>query len=273
MGTQQVRKTDSIVRFAWTDSRALFAESLALLIVIWYFFAHVVGLSETVSTPAIVATETYALFISFEWIEHLITTGIRVLAGFAVSMLVGTVLGLMLGLSDFWKVALKDWVLIGLALPSLMVVVFSAMWFGFSIGTPIASATLIAFPFVTQSIYEGIDDIDAGLYSMSEAFNISKRRVTRRIVIPAVAGEWFAGARFAFAASWKLVTLAELFVANSGFGFMIQYQVRQLSLSGILSWVLIFTTIMLLIEYGVFQQIEKRVFAWRQSSDVGFIAH
>lgn len=273
MSTTHARDRRDLVTVLVSDSRMLFIESLLLLVIVWSILANVLGLADTISTPATVAQATYELFVSLEWIPHLIATGGRVLAGFAVAMLVGTVIGLLLGLSDFWEVAIKDYVLVGLALPSLMVVVFSAMWFGFSIGTPVSAATLIAFPFVAQSIYEGINDIDSGLYAMSESFDVSQRRVTRRIILPAIASEWFAGARFAFAASWKLVTLAELFIAGSGFGFMIQYQVRQLSLSGILSWVLIFTAIMLFIEYGVFQQIEKRVFTWRQSSEIGFVSH
>jgi ABC-type nitrate/sulfonate/bicarbonate transport system permease component len=142
------------------------------------------------------------------------------------------------------------------------------MWFGVSDLTPLVAAAIASFPFVTQSVYKGIRDIDSGIIEMSSSFGVSRRRFVRRAVIRSVLPEWFAGARYSFAICWKIVTLAELVAAENGLGFMIERQMSFLSLTGVISWTLLFTLVIAVLEYGVLQQIEKRAFAWRKETDV-----
>jgi ABC-type nitrate/sulfonate/bicarbonate transport system permease component len=90
-------------------------------------------------------------------------------------------------------------------------------------------------------------------------------------VFASILPEWFGGVRYSFAISWKITTLAELVAAQEGIGYIIGIQMRTLSMVGILSWTILFTIVMLGVEYGVFQQIEKRVFSWRQGEMIGFV--
>jgi len=45
---------------------------------------------------------------------------------------------------------------------------------------------------------------------------------------------------------------------------------NNLSLLGVIAWTVLFAVIMLVVEYGVFQQIEKRAFEWRTEPSVGW---
>jgi ABC-type nitrate/sulfonate/bicarbonate transport system permease component len=145
------------------------------------------------------------------------------------------------------------------------------MWFGIGDVTPMVAATLIAFPFLAQSVYEGSKDIDSGLVEMSKSFGVSRNRVARRVVFQSVLPEWFGGIRYAFAIAWKITALAELVAAESGVGFMIETQLQLLSLRGVLAWTLLFTALMMLVEYAVFQPIERRMFSWREDSSVAWV--
>jgi ABC-type nitrate/sulfonate/bicarbonate transport system permease component len=137
--------------------------------------------------------------------------------------------------------------------------------------TPTVAATLIAFPFLTQNVYEGTKDIDSKLIEMSKSFDISRDRVVRRIVFQSILPEWFGGIRYAFAIAWKITALAELVAAESGVGFMIEKQLQLLSLSGVMAWTLLFTALMMLVEYGVFQPIERWMFEWREDSAMAWV--
>lgn len=250
------------------DDRVIFTESVVLFIVLWGVVSHVFGLTDLISSPLLLAESTYDLLASQVWVEHVIATLRRTLLGFGVTMVVGTALGLLMGWSDFWGDALKDYVIIGLALPSLFAVVFAAMWFGISDVTPMVAAAVISFPFVTQGIYQGVKDLDRDLIEMSSAFNVSRQRVVRRVVVESIMPEWFAGARYAFAISWKITTLAEFLVGTRGIGFVIRSELEQLSITGVLTWTFLFVLIIVIAEYGIFQQVEKRVFDWRQSDEI-----
>jgi ABC-type nitrate/sulfonate/bicarbonate transport system permease component len=68
-----------------------------------------------------------------------------------------------------------------------------------------------------------------------------------------------------------VTALTELIAAKNGIGYMLQYQRTQLSIEGILTWTLLFMVVILSIEYGVFQQMEKRVFSWRDNNSIGLM--
>ena len=252
------------------NNQLIFIESLVALTLLWALVSRVFGLADTISSPILVAEGMYTLLLSGDWIVHFLATMRRIAYGFVLTIIVGTTLGIVMGMSDFWKNALQDYITIGLALPSLFAAIFAAMWFGISDVTPMVAGAAIAFPFLTQNVYQGVKNIDYQLLEMSSAFGVSRNRVIRRIILQGVLPEWFAGVRYAFAICWKITTLAELVAASNGIGFMIEFQLNKLSLTGVLVWTFLFTAVILVVEYGVLQQIEKRVFDWREESTIGF---
>jgi ABC-type nitrate/sulfonate/bicarbonate transport system permease component len=252
----------------WTDQRVIFVEAIVSFVLLWSLVANALDMVDTISSPSLLALSTLELLGSLDWVHHVAVTLRRTLLGFLVTMVVGTVLGVLMGWSDFFGDALKDYVIIGLALPSLFAVVFSAMWFGISDATPMMAAAAISFPFVTQGIFQSVQDIDADLLDMSSAFDVSRLRVARRVVVGSIMPEWFAGARYAFAICWKITTLAEFLVGTDGIGFMIGFEMDQLSITGVLTWTFLFMMIIVVVEYGVFQRVEKLVFDWRQTDEI-----
>jgi ABC-type nitrate/sulfonate/bicarbonate transport system permease component len=252
------------------NERVIFFQSILSILVIWQIFAIGLGMVDTISSPLIVGEEMYSLLISMEWPEHVIATSRRILYGFILTIVAGTFIGVLMGLSKFWQLALQDYITATLALPSLFAAVFAAMWFGISDVTPMVAGAVIAFPFMTQNVYEGVNAVDNNLFDMSSAFDVSRGRVLKRVLLQSVLPEWFAGARYSFAVCWKITTLAEVIAATNGIGFMIHFHLNNLSLSGILAWTFMFTFIILAVEYGIFQQIEHRVFKWRKSTSLSW---
>lgn len=250
------------------NNKVVFVESLVLLVLVWSLVARGFGLADAISTPYQVAVTTVELFLSGDWITHMSATLRRVFYAFVLTVIVGTVAGVLMGLYEFWERALGNYVTISLALPSLFAAVFAAMWFGVSDLTPMVAGSLIAFPYITQNVYEASENVDQGLFEMSASFDVPRRRVMKRVVLSSILPEWFAGVRFAFAISWKITTLAELVAAQNGIGYMIGLEMSTLSLDGILAWTILFTVVMLFVEYGVFQQVEKRAFNWRPQETI-----
>lgn len=250
--------------------QVVFLESLLTIVIAWAAVAHGLGMTDSISSPFLVGERMLSLLASGVWIGDVSATFRRVIYGFVITVVLGTFVGVLMGWSSFWEAALKDYIIIGMALPSLFAAVFAAMWFGFTDLTPTVAGAIISFPFLTQNVYAGMKDVDGSLISMSKSFGTSRSRVIRRVIVPAVLPEWFAGARYAFAICFKITTLAELIVSDVGIGFRIQEQLSLLSITGVLAWTFFFTAIIMIVEYGVFRQIEKRVFAWRQQATIGF---
>ena len=270
--TSRIRGTidDYLGFLVFENSKLIFVQSILVLLALWAALAYGFKMVDTISSPLLVWESMAKLIRSGDWVVHFTATVRRILYGFIVTLIIGTTLGVTMGLSEFGEKAFQDYVIIGLALPDLFAAVFAAMWFGISDTTPMVAGALIAFPFTTQNVYEGVKDIDRGLIEMGSSFGVSRPRMIWRVVIKSVLPEWFAGARYGFAICWKVTTLTEVIAASSGLGFMIQRELQTLSLTGVITWVLLFTIFILIVEYGIFQQIEKRVFEWRQETTIGF---
>jgi ABC-type nitrate/sulfonate/bicarbonate transport system permease component len=260
------RVTDVLQR----DSRLIFIESLIALTIIWWVVSTVFDLTQAISSPELVIIESYEIIIDGEWIGHLIASLLRVVYALTLTIVVGSILGVALGISSFWEAALQDYITIGLALPSIFAAVFAAMFFGVSDITPMVAGAAIAFPFLAQNMYEGVKNVDSELIEMSSSFDLSRRRIVKNVLLRSILPEFFSGTRYAFAICWKIVVLSEFISTENGLGFMIRMQLNSVNLTGVIAWTLVFTVVILLVEYGIFQQIEKRVFAWRESSIGGF---
>lgn len=248
-----------------------FLESLIVILVLWQVvYTFWAPFAEAFTSPTLLAIETAALVESMRWTTHLYATMRHVFGGFIATVVIGSVFGIALGWYEFWERAFQDYLTFFLVMPSIFAAIFAAMWFGIGDTAPMVASVVIAFPFLAQNVYEGTKNIDNELIDAGRAFNVSKRRMIRRVIIPSILPAWFAGVRYALALSWKISNLTEFIASGEGIGYMIRFEMKVLDLAGTLSWVVFFVGFLLIMEYGVFAQLEKRLFAWRESTSIGW---
>lgn len=245
------------------STAAIVLQSVIVVAVLWTIVARS-SIQYAVPPPIEVVTATYELFVSLAWVPHAIATLKRVLMAFVAATVLATSFATVMGLTDFVSEVMKYYLVVAVSIPAILVAVFATMWFGVSDFTPAAAAISLSFPFFTLYLYEGVKDIDNDLVQMSRAFDVPRGQVVRTVIIKSVMPNFFAGARLSFADCWKLVTLGELFAAQSGLGFMIQRQMSAVSLTGIIAWALVFTAIMMIVEFGAFRTVERRMFKYRE---------
>ena len=246
------------------NRKVVFAEAIVLFVLVWELTARVFDLTVILSSPFLVAVAVYEVLLAGDWVPHFVASMRRILLGFVASLVVGVVFGVLLGVSDFWKQALRPYVLVGMAMPGLIIIIFTAMAFGTRDITPTLAVALISAPFLADMIQSGVENIDTDLLNMSGSFEVSRYRVYRRVLFPSILPEIFAALRFAFSVAWKVIVLAEVVVSNVGIGFLIVENMNRLSMTGVLKYLVLFVLVMLFIEYGIFAQAEKRLFDWRE---------
>lgn len=252
------------------DRRFAFVASLVIGSVAWQLIGMFVIDPELISTPVLIVEETIRLFNEDLLVHNMWLTLQRTFYAMVVTIIVGTVVGLLAGWNEFWRGALQDYILTGLSAPTLLAAIFAAIWFGTSPLTPIVAASILSFPFLAQNVKEAVENLDADLVEMSQSFDVSRDRYVRRVVIMAVLPEWFSGMRNAFTVAWKIVTIAEFVGFSNGVGFHIVRSFELFSMSGVLAWTLSFSLIIIAIEFALFEPIERRIFSWRRESTMSF---
>jgi len=262
MSTSQLRGTVEGVLVG--NRRVVFVESILLLVLVWELGARVFGITDLIASPLLVGASMYEMLQTGEWVMHFIASMKRIVYGFVAALVVGVIGGIALGVSNFWGRVLRYYVLVGMAVPGLFVVIFTAMAFGISDTTPMLATAIITAPFVVDMIQSGVEDVDSDLLNMSSAFGVSRMRVYRRVLFSSILPEVFSSIRFTFSVAWKVTILAEVVISNIGIGFLIRDNMSRFSMVGVLQYVVLFVIVMMLIEYGVFSKAEQYLFHWRE---------
>jgi ABC-type nitrate/sulfonate/bicarbonate transport system permease component len=213
----------------------------------------------------------WGLYASGQAIQQLIPTLSRIAVSFISAMIIGTLLGVAMGSTDFGQKYLSPFIIIGLALPSIALAAISRLIFGFSFIAPVVAATIAVFPFITVNIWKGVENVDQSLLKMSDAFEMSNWRLLRRVIIPNTAPSLFAAIRFGLALSWKVVTVVEVFAASDGIGFMVSSSYDSFQFAEAFAWAVVFIVIVIFIEYLVLKPLERQMFEYRQDVEVDLV--
>lgn len=192
-----------------------------------------------------------------------ITLG-RVAAAFAISMLLGTVLGLAMGTWRRLDLMLDSWVTALLNLPALVVIVLMYVWFGLTETAAIAAVTLNKLPTTAVVVREGARAVDRHLMEMARSFRIRRWATLRHVALPQLYPYLFAAARSGLAIIWKIVLVVELLGRSNGVGFEIQIYFQLFDVTNILAYTLAFILVVQAIEWAVLQPMERRATRWRR---------
>jgi NitT/TauT family transport system permease protein len=194
---------------------------------------------------------------------HLAITLLRVAGGFALAMLIGVPVGIVMGLHRRAEGVLDLWIMVGLTVPSLCYTIICFIWFGLNEVATILAIGITTAPTIAINLWEGVKDIDGKLVEMARVFETSRGRIFTRVVLPQVLPYIMAASRFGLGVIWKITVLIELLGRPSGVGFRLFYWYQLANMGQVLAWTLLFTLVMLFIELVVFKRLEAYFFGWR----------
>lgn len=248
------------------NRKVVFVESIVAFILFWWLLSAGLGLEDTISSPVLVVQFILEDIVAGGGEVHLVATLRRTLVAAFLTILIGNALGLVMGVSRWGEKMFQDYITVGMALPSLFAAIFAAMYFGPGEEAPVAAGIISVAPYVALLTFQGIKDVDSDIIEMSNAYDVSRRRIGKRVMLMSILPEWFAGARYAFAICWKITLLTEVIIANEGVGFVVRRLQLNFVITGVIAWTLVFAIILVVVEYGLFRPVQRRIFAWRQDS-------
>jgi len=192
-----------------------------------------------------------------------ITLG-RVAAAFALSMLLGSALGIAMGRWRRLDLFLDSAVTVLLNLPALVVIVLIYVWFGLNEITAVTAVALNKLPTTVVTLREGARALDPALAEMARSFRMSRWRTLRHVVLPQLAPYLFAAARSGLALIWKIVLVVELLGRSNGVGFQIEVFFQLFDVTLILAYTFAFILVVQIIEWAALQPLERWTMQWRR---------
>jgi NitT/TauT family transport system permease protein len=183
--------------------------------------------------------------------------------GFAVSMLIGTAIGLLMGRSPTFEIFFDSWVMVLLTFPAVCWAFLSVLWFGLSETGAVFTIVLIVFPFVALNIWEGTKAVEKGLVEMGRLYKADRFLMLRKVIVPQLMPYVFSSLRISLSLSWKIALVAEAFGATDGVGQKLIYWFQDTRVDMMLAWGVSFMIVMVLIDLLIFHVWARRSFAWR----------
>jgi NitT/TauT family transport system permease protein len=187
----------------------------------------------------------------------------RIFEGFAASMLVGTVLGLLMGLRRNIEIFFDSWIMVLLTFPAVCWAFLTVLWFGLSQVAAIVTIVLIVSPFVALNIWAGTKAIEKDLIEMGRVYKADWRLMLRNVLIPQLMPYIFSSLRISLALSWKIALVAEAFGASRGVGQKLVNWFQETRVDMMLAWGVSFMIVMVFIDLVVFRTWARRAFRWR----------
>ena len=188
---------------------------------------------------------------------------IRLGAGLGLSIVVGSVLGILMA---WWRpvnALMSPLVELLYPMPKSALIPVTALWLGFGDASKILLIFLGCMLPVTLGAFNGARASEQALVWSARSMGASRTRTLWDVVVPSALPELLNGVRTALALSFVLLVSAELIVARTGFGYLIGF----LGDGGVYDamFAVVLTVAFLgFIADRVYQQVVRRVLQWQE---------
>ncbi len=143
------------------------------------------------------------------------------LLGYALAILVGVPLGLLIGGFRVAEAALGIYITAGYAMPLVALVPLLILWLGLGFAVKVAVVFLMALFPICINTWLGVVAVPKTLIEVGKSFVAPETVILRRIVLPATLPYIMAGIRLAVGRAVVAMVIAEFFTTISGLGAVI----------------------------------------------------
>jgi len=193
---------------------------LVAIVAIWWI-AVIATDSLIFPTPAQVVTGTLELVEDGTLWEHIGASLMRVAMGFALAVTVAVPLGLWMGRVEGAFRTLNPVFQILRPISPIAWIPVAILWFGVGNASPVFLIFIAAvFPMIVQTA-AGVHTIEKRYLRAAENFGVSRAKLLRQVIIPAVLPEIIVGMRISLGVAWLVVVAAEMIALRSGLGYLI----------------------------------------------------
>jgi NitT/TauT family transport system permease protein len=238
--------------------------AVVAFIVTWYLIVEWTG-TDLVPLPSAVAREMVDLAREGDVFSQFAISLRRLVIGFALTVVLGTIVGIAVGVFRHVEAFLHDFLVAGVTFPYLITALLVAMWYGYGDRGPIIVLVATALPFVAINVAEGVKCVDRDLVDMARSYDTGRYRTIRHVVLPSVSPFFFASLRFGLSIGWRALILSEVFAATSGAGYEMAEIWERGNAAGLIAFGMYFIIFALVMD-RIFAAASRRAFRWRPAT-------
>jgi len=267
MAEHKVSFESRLARFrlanAWWIRPACYIVSVVVLIAAWQAFGHSFGVlfvpfSETMA-------RLWSMLQSGPLLPGLLVSSKLYFVTLAINIVVGVSLGLALARIKLFAAAFEPYIYILYATPTISLVPFVSVIFGFEFGSRVLVSVLISiFPILLGTV-EGARSIPRQHLDVAAIFGSNERQLWRDVIIPYVTPFAMTGIKQSVALSMVGTLVAEFFLNPDGLAAVL-LQGTTIVDSGWVLAVTVFIAAIAVVLVGIGELIERYLVRWRQQA-------
>ncbi|MFD7875025.1 ABC transporter permease [Streptomyces sp. NPDC059766] len=239
--------------------------AIAVVVVVWQglITLKIVDDPSKLPSPGAVWAEVQDAWLKGTLLGYIWTSVSRGLLGFALALLIGTPLGLLVARVKFVRAAIGP-TLSGLqSLPSVAWVPPAVIWLGLQPSMMYAVILLGAVPSIANGLVSGVDQVPPLFLRAGRTLGATGLRGTWHIVMPAALPGYVAGLKQGWAFSWRSLMAAEIIASSPdlgvGLGQLLEVARTNSSMAQVFLAILLILFVGIAIDLLIFSPLERWV--------------
>jgi NitT/TauT family transport system permease protein len=176
-----------------------------------------------INAPSKIFWGCFEKIISGEFFSRARITGLEILISFAITLVLGTSLGILLWeLKDMGKV-LESFVMIFYSVPTILFYPLFAVSLGIGIAPVICVAVIMGVLPIILNIRAGLTDVQPVFLNVARSMNANRRQIFFKVLLPAATPIIFSGIKMGFVFMLVGVLSMEFLIPFDGLGYLVYW--------------------------------------------------
>ncbi|WP_257460142.1 ABC transporter permease [Archangium lipolyticum] len=183
----------------------------------------------------------------------------RLAQGYAISVLIGVPLGILLGRVRTLRRALRPLVVGLQALPSICWLPLALLWFGLTETSIIFVVVMGSVLAIAIAVEDGVMNVDPLLLRVSSTYGVRGARFYGGVLLPAALPGIVTGLKLGWSFAWRALMAGELLYVSGGLGQLLTMGRELMEIPQVMAVMVCIILVGTLIDRVLFQSVETRV--------------
>ena len=197
---------------------------LALILGVWELIAQLELVDPfIISSPSRIAAMIGELWSNGTLFYHIGTTLWETLAGFAIAVVLGSLIALALWWSERARKILEPYIVVLNSLPKIALGPVIIIWFGTGSTAIVFMTVLVGIIVAVMNMLSGFLATDKNKITLLRSMGASKMQILTKLVIPSALPEFIGMLKICVGMAWIGSIMGEYIVSKAGLGYLIVY--------------------------------------------------
>jgi NitT/TauT family transport system permease protein len=235
---------------------------LAAFLAAWGFASGRLVDREFLSDPLAVLGALVDLAVSGRLWPHLGQTVAEVLAGYAIGVVLGVGLTVLVATVPAAHRVLRPFLIAFYSIPKIALAPLIIMWFGLGAAPKVILAAAFVFFVVFMNMVAGIYSVNPQLLDAMRVMGASPAVVLRKVTLPSAVPFLMMGLRLAVPEALIGAVIGEFIAANRGLGYLVTSAAAQFNTAATMAAIVALLGIVVVMDLGL-GLAERRLLRWR----------